>query len=83
MRLNTAVILFFLLFPCLFCGKRDQVTPSDKEVSGKVQEKKVSTAVVEVIDGVKHVHNTASKWRGEYRDPVGVRPQIRGVLQAF
>jgi hypothetical protein len=64
MRLNTAVILFFLLFPCLFCGKRDQVTPSDKEVSGKVQEKKVSTAVVEVIDGVKHVHNTASKWGG-------------------
>jgi hypothetical protein len=62
MRLNTAVLLFVLLFFCLFCGKSDRVTPSDEDISGNALEKKESTAVVEVINGVKHVHNTAPKW---------------------
>jgi len=69
MRLNAAVILFFLLFLCLFCGKGDQVTPSDENIAGKVQDKPVSTAVVEVIDGVTQVHNTAPKW--------GESPEVR------
>jgi len=69
MRLNTAVILFILLFLCLFCGKGDQVTSADKDVPGEPTEKQVSTAVVEVINGVKHVHNTAPKW--------GEDPEVR------
>ena len=62
MRLNTAVILFVLLIFCLFCGKSDQITPPEKDISGKVQDKPVATVLVEVIDGVRHVHNTAPKW---------------------
>ena len=62
MRLNTSVILFLLLFLCIFCGKNDQVASAEKDVPGEPTEKQVSTAVVEVIDGVKHVHNTAPKW---------------------
>jgi hypothetical protein len=64
MRLNTAVILFLLLFLCLFCGRSDQVTPEGKEISGEIPENRVPTAVVEMINGVKHVHNTAPKWGG-------------------
>jgi len=71
MRLNTAVILFIFLFLCLSCGKGDPVTPADKEISGETTDTKmlVSTAVVEVLDGVQHVHNTAPKW--------GEDPQVR------
>jgi hypothetical protein len=69
MRLNTAAILFLLLFCCLFCDRSDQVTSEDKGISGEVLEKQVSTAVVEVINGVKHVHNTAPKW--------GAVPEVR------
>ena len=69
MRLNTAVILYILLFLCLSCGKGDPVVPADKDISGESTEKQVSTAVVEMLDGVKHIHNSASKW--------GDNPQIR------
>jgi len=69
MRLNTVVILFILLFLCLFCGKNDQVASADKDVPGELTEKQVSTAVVEVINGVKHVLNTAPKW--------GENPEVR------
>jgi len=69
MRLSKAVILIILLFFCLFCGKNDQITPSDEDISGKVEEVPKTTAVVEVINGVKHIHNTASKW--------GRNPQVR------
>ncbi len=69
MRLNTVVILFILLFLCLFCGKGDQVASADKDVPGEPTEKQVSTGVVEVINGVKHVHNTAPMW--------GEDPEVR------
>ena len=69
MRLNTAVILYILLFLCLSCGKGDPVVPADKDISGESTEKQVSTAFVEMLDGVKHIHNSASKW--------GDNPQIR------
>lgn len=69
MRLKPATILIILLFFCFFCGKSDQTTPSDEDIPGKVQDESMSTAVVEVIDGVKHVHNTAPKW--------GENPQLR------
>ena len=61
MRFNTVVILFILLFFCLFCGKNNQVASADKDVPGEPIENQVSTAVVEVINGVKRVHNTAPK----------------------
>lgn len=69
MRLNTAVILSILLFLCLFCGKGDHIASADKDAPGESTEKQVSTAVVQVINGVKHVHNTAPKW--------GENPEIR------
>jgi hypothetical protein len=69
MRSHTAVILFILLFLCLSCGNDDPVMPADKDISGETTDKQVSTAVVEVIDGVKHVHNTVSKW--------GEDPEVR------
>jgi hypothetical protein len=65
MRLNTALILFILLYLCLSCGKGDPVTPADEDIPKTAQEKQVSTAIVEVIDGVKHVHNTAPVWEDE------------------
>lgn len=52
MRLNTVVILLIFLFLCLFCGKNDQVASADKDVLGEPTENQVSTAVVEVINGV-------------------------------
>ncbi|UCE39863.1 MAG: NHL repeat-containing protein [Candidatus Aminicenantes bacterium] len=51
-----------MVFFCLFCGNGDRVTPSDENISGEALEKRESTAVVDVIDGVKHVHNTTSQW---------------------
>jgi len=69
MQLSKAVILIILLFFCFFCGKSDQIKPSEKDIPGETTEMLVSTAIVEVIDGVQHVHNTASKW--------GENPQIR------
>ena len=68
MRFNTVVILFILLFFCLFCGKNNQVASADKDVPGEPIENQVSTAVVEV-NGVKRVHNTAPKW--------GKDPEVR------
>jgi len=62
MRLNTAVILIIYLFLCLSCSKGEQVTEADEDIPGPVQKKLVSTAVVKVKDGMKHVHNTAPKW---------------------
>lgn len=69
MRLSTTATLIILLFFCFFCGKSDQITPSEKDIPDEVQDKPGSTAVMEVIDGVKHVHNTAPKWGGN--------PQLR------
>jgi len=62
MRFNISIVLFISLLFCLFCGKSDHVASADKDIPEKTTEKQMSTSVVEVIDGVKHVHNTASKW---------------------
>jgi sugar lactone lactonase YvrE len=62
MRVNTAVTIFFLVFLCLYCGQRDRLTSSEEDVADEAEEKQVSFAVVEMVDGVKKVHNTAPKW---------------------
>jgi hypothetical protein len=69
MRLRAAAMVSILVFFSLSCGKSDQIKSSDDENPGKVQDKPVSTAVVEMIDGVKHVHNKVPMW--------GENPQVR------
>jgi hypothetical protein len=69
MRLNTAIVTFVFLLFCIACGKPEAPANGDESIIGDVEESQVSTAVVEVIDGVNYVHNTASKW--------GANPKIR------
>jgi hypothetical protein len=62
MRLARASILFILLIFCLFCGRSEKVAPAEDDISERIPEKQMSTAVVELINGVKYVHNTEPKW---------------------
>jgi hypothetical protein len=62
MRFNVTVILLFFLLIFAGCGENDQSEPGDMDIQGNTTEVKAPTAVVEVIDGVKHVHNTEAKW---------------------
>jgi hypothetical protein len=62
MRIKTSVILCFFVLLNFFCGKNDQVVSADKDIPQKPAGKQASSAVIEMIYGVKHVHNTAPRW---------------------
>jgi sugar lactone lactonase YvrE len=62
MRLNTAIVIFVLVLFCFFCGKSEKPESENENIVGEIEEKRVPNAVVEVIDGVRHVHNTGPKW---------------------
>lgn len=63
MRSESIAALFVLLSLCICCGKNDQAAQKSKDVPKENTERHVSTAIVEVVDGVTRIHNTAPKWR--------------------
>jgi hypothetical protein len=62
MRWIRAVTLFMLVFFLFCCGRGDRAIPAAENISERDLEEQTSTFEVEVINGVKHVHNTTPKW---------------------
>jgi hypothetical protein len=63
MRSKSIAVLVIFLSLWICCGKNDRAVQESKDITGENTERLVSSAVVEVIDGVTRIHNTAPKWK--------------------
>ncbi|MBN1938425.1 MAG: NHL repeat-containing protein [Candidatus Aminicenantes bacterium] len=60
-----SILACFALPLCFFgCGGGENAGPAAENSASTAPKNETSTAVVEVVDGVRHVHNTGPKWRG-------------------
>lgn len=63
MRLKTVAAIIALSVLYVSCGGGGDGGPEGEGAPATAPAEDVSTSVVETIDGVRHVHNTAPKWR--------------------